>query len=447
MSWPQFSVVIPTRNRPATLPFALRTCLEQQHPNYEVVVCDNSDSPATREVVDPFACDRLRYVKAPEPLAACDNWNLALSHTRGEYVVFIGDDDALLPHSLTQLADFVSRTKAKALTWSSVTYSWPTFVVPEEANVLVVPLSREVESVEGKSRLRDVMARRVGLDSMPYHGAVHRDVLARIRRPDGTVFSGLYYDSVVCVGLAYAVGTYTAISVPLSVSGHSGAGNHAGFRMKCGDHPSYVDSQMLNEIAGHRLHPWVPDLHCNSSVMADAFLKAKANLFPDDDDLVLDRKLMATWQLSEMPYTDPDQRRRAIGKIRDSLKDSGELVAWFDSLDHASFPPVPPSMLPRGGLGFRGNSLVLDASLFGVHDVAAAAKLCGDILRYPAHEVPLDLPCPYKRAHLQFQDFNERLNRLHAEYVRVAEDGRLRNVPRRVFRKFMSMVLPRARSA
>src|SRR5262249_18302130 len=57
VSKPLFSVVIPTRERAETLTYALRTCLEQDFDDYEVVVCDNCSSPATRAVIQASGSD------------------------------------------------------------------------------------------------------------------------------------------------------------------------------------------------------------------------------------------------------------------------------------------------------------------------------------------------------------------------------------------------------
>src|SRR5213078_1360054 len=97
---PRFSVVIPTRERAQTLRYSLQTCLDQDFTDYEVVVCDNYSSPATREVVDSFTSPRVKYVRAPQPLAMSHNWELALAHASGEYVTVLGDDDGLLSHAL-----------------------------------------------------------------------------------------------------------------------------------------------------------------------------------------------------------------------------------------------------------------------------------------------------------------------------------------------------------
>jgi hypothetical protein len=282
-----------------------------------------------------------------------------------------------------------------------------------------------------------------------YHGAVHREILDRVRRPDGGIFQGSNFDAVASISFAYAAADFVVTTLPFSLSGFSGESNHVGFRLRLTDHPASIDSRALNERGGHRLHPWVPDIPCGSVVLADSFLKAKANLFADDD-LVLDRKSMATWQLSELPYTDPEQRRRAIAKIRESLKDSGELVAWFDSQEYTIFPPAPPSMFPRGGIGFNGNSLVMDATSFGVEDVAAAAKLCADVLRFPAGKVPHDLPDHARMAERlirQVQELDVRMQRMAQEFDERMAQASLRNVPRRVLEKFVSLIRPRPRAA
>ena len=66
-NFPFVSIVIPTRERAETLYHTLRTCLEQEGDDYEVVVCDNCGSPATRAVVDGFASARIKYVRSAKP--------------------------------------------------------------------------------------------------------------------------------------------------------------------------------------------------------------------------------------------------------------------------------------------------------------------------------------------------------------------------------------------
>src|ERR1039458_10222772 len=94
---PLISVVIPTRERAQTLLFTLQTVLNQASRNFEVIVSDNFSQDPTRTVVQSFADARLRYFNTGRRLSMCDNWDFAFEHVCGEYTIFIGDDDAILP--------------------------------------------------------------------------------------------------------------------------------------------------------------------------------------------------------------------------------------------------------------------------------------------------------------------------------------------------------------
>src|SRR5438874_9674701 len=136
MSQPRFSIVIPTRERARTLYFAIRSCLAQHFDDYEIVVCDNCGSPAAREVVDRFNSPRIRYVRSDVPLAMSDNWELAVSHARGEFVTVVGDDDALLRHALSEADRLIRAYKTPLLQWAWAYYKWPDYAHQADANRL-----------------------------------------------------------------------------------------------------------------------------------------------------------------------------------------------------------------------------------------------------------------------------------------------------------------------
>src|SRR5438874_2101121 len=124
MAEPRFSVVVPTRERAATLRVALRTCLEQDFDDYEIVVCDNFGSPATRQVVEECRSSRIRYVRSPRLLSMSSNCELAVSEARGEYVLLLGDDDGLLSHGLRELDRLIGREQPPAVRWAAAFYTW-----------------------------------------------------------------------------------------------------------------------------------------------------------------------------------------------------------------------------------------------------------------------------------------------------------------------------------
>ena len=185
----KFSVVIPTRERATTLRHALRTCLDQNFDDYEVVVSDNDSSPATKAVIDEAASRRVRYVRSPGLLAMSSNWDFAVSHARGEYVILIGDDDGLLPHALAEVDRITREHDAKVVRWTQVYYTWPSFALPGQADYLRVPLGRGLAEVASLDLIRAVIGFRLPYTALPmlYNAAVHRSVLDELPKT-GRVF-------------------------------------------------------------------------------------------------------------------------------------------------------------------------------------------------------------------------------------------------------------------
>src|SRR5262245_32164305 len=140
MTRPRFSIVIPTRDRAHTLEYAIRTCLAQTFDDFEVVVCDNCSSPATRDAVERCCNPKVKYIRSEKPLAMSDNWDLALSHARGEYLTVIGDDDGLLLHALSAADRAIATLKVKAFRWAKLYYHWPDQAQCFPANYLRIPL-------------------------------------------------------------------------------------------------------------------------------------------------------------------------------------------------------------------------------------------------------------------------------------------------------------------
>src|SRR5262249_50913715 len=234
-------------------------CLDQVFDTYEVIVCDNCSSPATREVVEGFASSRIKYVRAPEPLAMSDNWELALSHAAGEYVLLLGDDDGLLPFALRELDRLLARTGARVIHWNAAFYLWPTVNLPGEGNYLRIPLGREVRTVNGPELIRAVASFRAGYNLLPmlYNSAVHRDLIASLREKAGRVFANKLPDVYSGFALGHVAGEYLSTEVPMTVAGLSHQSNGVATLFLRGHHPVAHDFHTLNARSGLPTHPWV----------------------------------------------------------------------------------------------------------------------------------------------------------------------------------------------
>lgn len=71
--------------------------LAQTHRDIEIVISDNTSDENYREYVNSIADARIIYFRQPTSVPVTDNWQKALSLASGDYVLMLGDDDALTP--------------------------------------------------------------------------------------------------------------------------------------------------------------------------------------------------------------------------------------------------------------------------------------------------------------------------------------------------------------
>lgn len=91
------TIGIPTRDRARLLKRALATALAQDYAPLEVVIYDNASSDDTARLCAEEAerDDRVRYVRQDRDQGAVDNFEAVLEAARGEYFMWLADDDWL----------------------------------------------------------------------------------------------------------------------------------------------------------------------------------------------------------------------------------------------------------------------------------------------------------------------------------------------------------------
>jgi len=387
------------------LKYALLTCLNQQNfDDYEIIVCDNCSSPETRETVESFESEKIKYIRSDRPLAMSRNWELAISHAEGEYVIVIGDDDGLLLNALTRIDGLLRILSVKALCWQYVYYRWPDS--PIEPNGLHIPLTGENRILQCRDIISKVANYKMVYLMLPqlYNSAIHRDLINLLREKTGKVFSASSPDIYSGFALAYLSQRYASIGTPMSIAGTSAASN--GYAcIGPVDNPIAQEFNLLNEEMQLSCHPQIPDVPVLPAAIADSFQRAKDALFPDDERFCIDRKKLiinCVWSLYLRYCENLDDEakfRMYMGKNRDSLADDIKLQKWFDnrfkklSMDDENFVPRWDRLLrrldsrffrsnsqnshPKGfKKGFNGRDLLLDAAEFDLKNVFTVAEFC-----------------------------------------------------------------------
>lgn len=104
---PKVTVVIPTYNHAKVVRRSIKSVLVQTYPDFELFVIDDRGDPKTRPIVEEIAKrdPRVRYIPNETRLGLMENKNkgVRLSSASSEYMAFLDDDDAYIPHYLERV--------------------------------------------------------------------------------------------------------------------------------------------------------------------------------------------------------------------------------------------------------------------------------------------------------------------------------------------------------
>lgn len=120
----KISIVIPTRERCAYLRHSVRTALEIDDDEIEIVVSDNASTDCTEQMIAEIDDPRLIYVNTSARLSMRENFNHAFRASSGEYLIYFGDDDGILPKQFPFLRDLIDRHTPDGVSWNRTTYGW-----------------------------------------------------------------------------------------------------------------------------------------------------------------------------------------------------------------------------------------------------------------------------------------------------------------------------------
>lgn len=94
---PLVTIAIPTFNRATLLRGCIELALAQSYEHIEVLVSDNASSDDTGTVLGEFSDHRLRALRQETNIGLLPNWNTCLAAAKGEYIIFVSDDDRISP--------------------------------------------------------------------------------------------------------------------------------------------------------------------------------------------------------------------------------------------------------------------------------------------------------------------------------------------------------------
>ena len=378
----RFSVIIPTRERCITLEHTIRTCLNQDYDNFEIIISDNFSQDTTQKVVERFNSPNIIYKNTGKRLSMSHNWEFALRHVTGNYITFLGDDDGLIPGALRKLANIIKNTGAKAVTWRWASYYWPDAIQQHARDLLITPMTKSLEKRITKDILQKVLKFEIGYEELPflYKGIISTDIVLKVRNESkGDFFHSMTPDLYSAMALATFIDQYYFSTEPFSINGTSGSSGGASYFNQ--DVSSNAAKIFLDEenIPFHNrasLCPAIP------MILAECFFQAAA-ILPE----------MRKYSINDKQLIDAVFDHALTGSLwrfNSSMTGIREFAAKNNMVDYVEKKYQRTRYIDRTklsvigmspGYNIKNKNLIVDCNAFNAKNIYDAALLVGFITR------------------------------------------------------------------
>lgn len=406
-----FSIIIPARNSAGTLYYTLQTCLNQDYKgSYEIIVSDNSTngSQEVYQVCQDLDDSRIKYVKTPRNLQLTKSFEYAFLQAKGEFIFSIGSDDGVCPWALSVLSDILkNNSEDEIVQWQRGFYGWTGFNSSQE-NELLIPecyIDKEikykyVENIEYFARIFKNSQWMYGLPTLYINAGFRRSYFKTLLRKTGRLWDGNNQDLYMGIITAAIKKKILNVEFPLTIAGMSNnsLGYIAGRPKNLNTTKEEIQisqSSFLKDNCGINVpYGIVKEIPIGTGevflLYANILRAIQLGVLPEIwRTEVLDYKKIFMEFFIEHTCLD-DSFDRYLHYARYLAEKRGdEFLAWFDETIYK--PAIVPRYYVKNDVtekdkksykeGINPNgSLILDASKYGVTNIAEAVKLFKELI-------------------------------------------------------------------
>ncbi len=392
-----FTVVIPTRERCDTLEHSLRTCVTQDYDDLEILVSDNYSQDRTREIVDSYKDPRIRYINTGKRVSMSDNFEFALSHVKHEgYVIFIGDDDGLMPNAIQDINTTIFQTGAQVLRWDVASYFWPN-LEKSHANRLSIPsLYSNITSQDSEKTIQNVLSFKATYASLPVlymYSAVKYEVISNIKKFSNRFYNSWIPDVYSGFAIAGSIDSFVNTTRPYVIAGASHNSNGASVSRVTSDKP-YMMFLKEDNIPFHK--SLVKSLSLDELVI-ECFLQASDHLpffkkYSVDMDKLIYKMMEGAVSRQKEIYSEIKNAVIQIGVMHNltlaaenaininPMKNSVNINKYtFRNLKRSRY--IINQLISNFKDDIRKSKLTLDCSSLSVKNIYEASLLCDNIIK------------------------------------------------------------------
>lgn len=256
----KISIIIPTCERVEFLEYSLAACCDIRDDNVEIIVSDNFSADLTKEVVGRVGDSRVRYINTGQRLSMRLNFEYALAHADGDYIIMIGDDDAILPGQFSFLRKILEDRKPDSLSWKAVHYFWPNEDLPDGGGRIKLARKdlfgpvRFAEKAQLQRTAVQTRSQKNFILPMIYGGAISMRVVEAMRSNFGGVFLGSWPDIYSNFASLSRAKNHIYLMHPFSISGigkksHGFSFSYSATGVAASDSvTSFINAQQSDEV-------------------------------------------------------------------------------------------------------------------------------------------------------------------------------------------------------
>ncbi|MEL6476488.1 MAG: glycosyltransferase family 2 protein [Pseudomonadota bacterium] len=406
----KISLIIPTRERADLLESCLACARAVPDDALEIVVSNNASADHTAQVA---ACGdpRIAYTCTAERLSMRANFEHALGAATGDYVIFIGDDDGVLPGGMAMLRRFLEAERPEAVGWPLLSYAWPFPEPGQERGTVQIKFSALYGGVrrQDPARLMD-QALTARLRSYKeaaniYHGCVSMALIDRVRQAQGGIyFNGASPDVQSSFkNLTLMQGPMVWIDHPVSFGGTSNRSNGANTATRgAQSEAGKAETQRYRNEAASEPETYGLDLRVAS---VDAVTLDMLRLVAEGTELAqrLDWPAWCGRILRKLARGTHLRAEESAGLFAEYCASHGQETAFAEAAARHSLPPALAQRSAPAQAARRPSRLRLDrvwlAERQGMQTIAETAALLDRLIgpHRPSRTAPLTRALPWAR--------------------------------------------------
>ena len=385
---PLFTIIIPTKDRAFYLADTIRTCINQNYKNLEIIISDDASSDNTKELVEEFINKdkRVKYIRRDMPLGMRLNFEKTLELVKPGFVLALGGDDGLMPYAIEDMWHILKNTNQQLLTWEP-----PTYVYPDNNNKsgqLMVSLKKaiannEVQIIQSSDFLQRqaknlAYASDIECPMFYVKGVASTELINKIieKTPEKTFYSCPTPDGYSGIVLAGEVQSFAFSQNPLSIFGLSKSSQGKNY-LSSDESAKKLSESFFSTVADIPMHkqlasqPYSPLI---SLMTADYLLRAKDIHFNNNSYPVLDFKNVIAKSIEELRHgLYAHERLERELNILSKIAEMHHLKSFFDELvkNTRRYKKKEPLV----GNAISPKTLFIEALPFGINNIFDASYI------------------------------------------------------------------------